>query len=157
MAENTIAYILQEFSCSLTRTCKEKNCSLQLDNVNPTATAIIHGTKYQKNEKFTKKLCDRLVFCMYHGLVLVAVELKGGNKINMSQAIEQIQNGLSVAAGILKNVSVAEWLPILMFSGHIGPHEIRLLRNKSVEFQGERKIVVKRPCNSKLSAILAIG
>ncbi len=151
---NLVDHIRQAYANCIARSCKEKSCALQLDNVSQNSLAIVHGTKYQKTHGLTEKLCDRMIFCAEHGFILVAVELKSGRNINMSDAIEQIQNGLGLAADILKNHPVAEWVPVLLYSGGMNSHEIRLLQNKSVKFRGDRKLVIKRDCGTKLSAIL---
>ena len=72
----------------------------------------------------------------------------------MSEAIEQIQNGLSVAKTILGTRQVEDWLPILLFSGGMKPYELRLLRTKSVEFGGKKKTVIKKDCDTDLKDLL---
>ena len=153
--QDTIESIRRDYPDCLTQSCRENQCRLQLDGVSPASLAIIHGTNYQKNHDFTKKLCDRIVFCGEHGFVLAAVELKGGRTIRrMSAAISQIQNGLRVAGDILETRPVAQWFPLLLYSGSMKPNEIRLLRTKSVVFRGQRKNVEKRSCDSRFSEIL---
>ena len=154
--KNTIESIRRNHPDCLTRSCRENQCRLRLDGVKPASLAIIHGTKYQKNHHFTKKLCDRIVFCGEHDFVLAAVELKGGRTIRrMSAAISQIQNGLRVAGDILGTRPVAQWFPLLLYSGSMKPEEIRLLRTESVVFRGEPKIVEKRGCDTRFSEILS--
>ena len=154
MMQDTIESIRRNHPDCLTRSCRENRCRLQLDGVSPASLAIIHGTKYQKNRHFTEKLCDRIVFCGEHGFVLAAVELKSGGTIHLSDAIMQIQNGLRVAGDILGNCPVAQWFPLLLYSGSMKPSETRLLRTKSVKFRGEPKNVEKRSCDSRFSEIL---
>ena len=152
--QDTIESIRRNHPDCLTRTCRENRCRLQLDGVSPASLAIIHGTKYQQKHRFTEKLCDRIVFCREHGFVLAAVELKSGGTIHLSDAITQIQNGLRVAGNILGNRPVAQWFPLLLYSGSMKPNETRLLRTKSVTFREEQKIVEKRNCGARFSAIL---
>ena len=152
---DAIGHIRRTYSDSITRSCRENRCSLQLDGVGPGSLAVIHGGRYQRNRGYTERLCDRIVFCRDHGFVLAAVELKGGRSVHMSHAVDQIQNGLGVAATILAGHPVSEWVPILLYNGRMTSHETRLLRNRSVEFRGERKNVVKRDCGARLSTILS--
>lgn len=152
--QDTIESIRRDHPDCLTRSCRENQCRLQLDGVGPASLAIIHGTKYQKNHRFTEKLCDRIVFCGERDFVLAAVELKSGGTIHLSDAITQIQNGLRVAGNILGNRPVAQWFPLLLYSGSMKPNETRLLRTKSVTFREEQKIVEKRNCGARFSAIL---
>ena len=153
--QDLIGYVRRNHPKCITHSCRENKCGLKLDGVNPKSLAIIHGTKYQKINNFTEKLCDRIVFCEEHGFILAAVELKGGKNVRMSEAIDQIQNGLIVARDILSNRPVAEWLPLLLYKGRMKPYETRLLRSKSVEFRGERKNIIKRNCDTQLSTILS--
>ena len=143
----------QHKSC-VTTSCNENKCSFQLDSESAGSRAIIHGGKYQKHYNFNGKLCDRIVFCEVHGLILAAVELKGGDRIRLSEAIEQIQNGLDVADSILERHAVAGWLPLLIYSGGMKPDETRLLRTKSVKFRNENKNVIRRDCGTRLSQVL---
>ena len=152
--QDTIESIRRNHKDCTTQSCREKGCGLQLDSMDRKSSAIIHGSKYQENHHFTGKLCDRIVFCGEHGFVLAAVELKSGGTIHLSDAITQIQNGLRVAGNILGNRPVAQWFPLLLYSGSMKPNETRLLRTKSVTFREERKIVEKRNCGARFSAIL---
>ena len=133
--QDTIESIRRNHPDYMTRSCRENQCRLQLDDVSSASLAIIHGTKYQRNYRFTEKLCDRIVFCEEYGFVLAAVELKSGGTIHLSDAITQIQNGLRVAGDILGNRPVAQWFPLLLYNGSMKPNETRLLRTKSVKFR----------------------
>ena len=155
MKQDPIAWITHNYSKSTTKSCKEYNCALHLDGVNRKSLAIIHGTKYQKNHNYHKKLCDRILFCSEHGFIIAAVELKGGKRIHMSDAIQQIQNGLQVAKDILGNHYVADWLPLLLYSGSMKPYETKLLLTRSVTFMGKRKNVIKRDCGTRLNTVLS--
>ena len=154
MPEGDIESISRRYAACLTRSCSERGCGLQLDVGGPGSRVIVHGTKYQKTKGFTEKLCDRIVFCRANGLILAAVELKGGGTIRMSQAIAQIQNGLRVANDILEGRPVDDWVPLLLYSGRMRLNETRLLQNRSVQFRGQRKVVEKRNCGTPLSAVL---
>ena len=150
-----IEEIRDGYADCMTQSCKEGRCSLRLDDVDPASLAIISGTEYQKTKSFTDKLCDRILFCGERGLILAAVELKGGKNVDMSAAIKQIQNGLSVADAILGKHTVSDWYPLLLYSGSVGANGTRLLKNKSVKFKLERKNVMKLGCGTSLSSILS--
>jgi hypothetical protein len=153
--QDTIESIRRNHPDCMTRSCRENQCRLQLDDVSSASLAIIHGTKYQRNYRFTEKLCDRIVFCEEYGFVLAAVELESGGTIHLSDAITQIQNGLRVAGDILGNRPVAQWFPLLLYNGSMKPNEPRLLRTKSVKFRDEPKNVEKRGCGTRFSEILS--
>ena len=155
MTQDPIQYIRQSYPDCITQSCQEGGCSLRLDGFSRASMAIIHGGRYQEENKFTEKLCDRIVFCGEHGLTLVAVELKGGRDIRLSEAIEQVQNGLRTAKTILGTRPVVEWLPVLLYSGRMHSSETRLLRTKSVEFRGRRTNIIKRDCNTQLTTFMS--
>ena len=152
--KDLVTSIRDQHEACITRSCQENGCSLKLAGLASSSLAMIHGTKYQRQNNFGHKLCDRIIVCGEHGCIVVAVELKGGNSIHLSNAITQIQNGLTVADDILQGHDVDDWHPILVYSGHIGPTEIRLLRTRSVVFRGKPKIVIKMRCNRPLTSIL---
>ncbi len=155
MSRDTIEYICRTFGQCVTRSRGERGCSFQLDGIDRKSVVIIHGSKYQKKYKFQNKLCDRVVFWDSHCLNLAAVELKGGKTVRLSQAMQQIQNGLSVATNILGNRRVEEWLPVLLYSGSMHPQMTKVLLAKSVEFRGTRKNVVKRRCGTRLDTLVS--
>lgn len=152
--QDPIDCIRQNFGECITRSCREKKCSLCLEGMNAALLAIINGTKYQEKKNFQEKLCDRIIFSKERGLILAAVELKGGKSVNISEARNQIQNGLRVAKEILGNCSVSDWHPVLVYRGRMNTYETKLLQNKPVRFQGTPKNVIKRNCGSNLNDIL---
>ena len=145
-----ISLILKTYSEYITNSCKENGCGFSLNGIPLNRRAIIHGSKYQKENGFDEKLCDRLVFCQHSGLLLSAVELKGGKNVHVGQAIQQIQNGLTLAMELLDGRQVSDWYPLLFYSGHMSPLATNLLRTKTVSFQHVRKSVIKRNCNTEL-------
>lgn len=154
MTQDTIDYILRNYADCTTPSCGEKGCRLQLDGIRGRPRAIVHGTKFQKSKKFRGKLCDRIVFLGGKNLTVAAVELKGSGNVDMSEAVEQIQNGLSVADDILRGRPVTRWFPVLLYSGRMVSADTKLLLNKGVTFRGDSQQVVKRDCGTRLSAVL---
>ena len=149
-----IALIRENHHYCITHSCSERGCSLQLDGVDRASLTIINGTQYQNYNNSAEKLCDRIVFSRDRGFLLLAVELKGGRNIRASDAIKQIQNGLTVAESMLGNQTVAAWFPTLLFNGRLAQDDAQLLRTKQVRFRREPKVIIKRNCGTRLSAIL---
>jgi hypothetical protein len=119
---------------------------------------IVHGGRYQHANQYGHKLCDRLIFHGRTGTTLVAVELKGGKNLKVRGAISQIQNGLHVAEGMILNAALADWVPLLLYSGRgvkIGHTQLpTILRTNPVLFRGKSRIVLKKDCGSSLGNIL---
>lgn len=154
MMQDPIQYLRGKYHICVTGSCKERRCGLSLDISD---RVIIHGSKYQELYHSGEKLCDRIIFCRHRGFILAAVELKGGGKIDMADAIEQIQQGLTLAENeMLENQSVSDWFPILLYSGRM-KYDIDVLRKRSVQFRGARKNVIRKDCGSSLSEIIARG
>ena len=156
--EGLIHRIRRNYSDCTTLSLRENRCRLQLNAVPADFLVVIDGTKYQANKGFTAKLCDGILFCGRDRLFVAAVELKGGSRIRLSEAIEQIQGGLTVANDILVSTSgvhlVAEWVPALVYSGGIHSDDTNVLRNTQVWFQGAGRAIEKHDCGTRLSDIL---
>lgn len=145
--------IAQSHKCCATKSSGENGCGILLNGIGK--RTIIHGSKFQKEHKFTDKLCDRIILHQDNGCVLTAVELKGGKKTKLLHAIQQIQNGLIVAEGILGSSVISEWLPVLLYNDHWGPQATKVLLEHPVSFRRESKVVIKRDCGTELMAILS--
>ena len=152
MTDRAIEHVLRNYAECLTTTCRERGCRLQLDGIGNRPSAIIHGTRFQDTESFRQKLCDRIVFLGGSSLTVAAVELKGGGNVDMAEAIEQIQNGLTVAGRILRGYPVRRWFPVLLYSGSMAPSATKLLQNKRIKFRDDSQQVIKQDCDSRLSA-----
>ena len=146
--------IRRRYASSTTESCSENRCSLGLNGLAPESLAIIDGAEYQRAQRFSEKLCDRLVFMATDGLVVAVVELKGGGHLNMSAAIRQIQNGLTIVANIVGSCAVEGWYPVLAHRGRITPPMMKVLRNRPVQFRGKRKAVLRKRCGTQLATIL---
>ena len=149
-----IALIRQDHHYCITHSCSDRGCSLQLDGVDRASLAIINGTQYQNYHISAQKLCDRIVFSRDRGFLLLAVELKSGKNVRVSDAIKQIQNGLTIAENMLGTQTVSAWFPTLLFDGRLAQDDANLLRTKQVRFRREPKVIIKRNCGTRLSALL---
>lgn len=148
-----IPAIALEYGDCTARHCRENRCNLSLNGIGD--RVIIHGSRYQERYRYDRSLCDRIIFAQHDGFVLSAVELKSGRSIELSRAVNQIQNGLTVAQEILENREVTEWIPLLLYSGRITPHELQILDLRTVRFRGERKRVIKADCGAMLREVIA--
>ena len=144
--------------CCLTRKSGERNCSLNIRGFDPSSLIMLDGTQYQTQHGYRSRLCDRIVFGRWQGISFVsAVELKGGKNVDVGQAVDQIQNGLTVAADTLSGHSVAGWYPILLFSGHLGGIGTTKLRTGQIALPTASRNpseIIKRDCGTSLAAIL---
>ena len=153
--------IRQNYRDCITQSLRENQCRLQLDALPSDPLVVIDGTEYQANRGFAGKLCDGILFWERCGLFVAAVELKGGGSIRLSDAIDQIQGGLTLASDILKEASASdletEWVPLLLYSGSLHRDDVGVLRRSRVSFQRARRPIQKHDCGTRLSEILATG
>lgn len=144
--------------CCLTHKSGERNCSLNIRGFDSSSLVMLDGTLYQKEHGYVDRLCDRIVFGRWQDTNFVgAVELKGGKNVNLRQAVDQIQNGLTVAENCLSGHSVTGWYPVLLFSGHLGGIGTTKLRTSRLALPTLRRNppeIIKRDCGSSLTAIL---
>ena len=144
--------------CCLTRKSGERNCSLNMRGFDPPSVVMLDGSKYQREHSYGERLCDRIVFGRWEGTDFVcAAELKGGGNLDVSEAIQQIQNGLSVAASLLSGHEVENWFPVLLFRGGLRAIGTTKLRTRLVTLPTRQRNpleIIKRDCGSCLAAIL---
>ena len=144
--------------CCITRRSGERNCSLNTRGFDSSSLVMLDGTRYQRAHSYSDKLCDRIVFGRWEDTNFVcAAELKGGRNLDVSEAIQQIQNGLSVAASALYHHEIDNWFPVLLYRGGLGAIGTTKLRTRLVTLPTRHTNsleVIKRDCDSSLAAIL---
>ena len=142
-------------NCCLSSHCRDYGCEVDVSQIEPIAMALINVTDYQKQHSGTAtKLADRIVFAEYRNTFVAAIELKGGNSIQINDALEQIQMGMKLADEMLDDRQVDDWYPLLIFCGMMGSREWGQLQKSRIEFRGERKFAIRRDCGSQLVDIL---
>ena len=148
--------------CCLTDSYEDEGCKIDVSGFNPGSLTTIHGTKHQDCSKHQRpgRLCDRLIFGRVDNLnrdFVCAAELKGGRNLDASVAIEQIQNGLTLAHGMLGNRSTVDWYPLLFYGGRLRGHGLDLLRSRKVSFGGKKRLVDRVDCGASLLRCLTVS
>ena len=152
---STIAGIRGEHSeCCITDTYEDEGCRLDVRQLPRQSLTTLSGSSYQNNHPWEGRLCDRIIIGQSNGNYVCAVELKGGRNVIMSDAINQIQRGLDLAASLLQAQSPVNWYPLLVYSGSMSGRERDLLRNKRVKYRGGTARVDRIDCGSSLLAYL---
>ena len=146
--------------CCLTDSYEDEGCRINIAGFSPSALTTIHGTQNQNcpNHRRPGRLCDRLIFGRLDSLnrdFVCAAELKGGNNLDASVAINQIQSGLNLAHSVLDNQSTVTWYPLLVYSGSSKGHGLNLLRSRRVSFRGKKQLVDRINCGSNLLGYLS--
>lgn len=137
-------------NCCITDSYVDEGCRLDIRGFPGPSLTAIDGTRYQGTHKWEGRLCDRIIISQSDGNFVCAAELKGGNGIHMSGAIDQIQRGLDLAGSLLQTRSPGNWYPLLVYSGSMSGRERDLLRNKRVTYRGRKSRVDRIDCGSRL-------
>lgn len=143
--------------CCLTSHCQDENCGVDLSGINLDSLVILHGENHRDAHGDRRtQMADRILFTDRQGLVVAVIELKGGTSDPTHEAVGQIRMGMKAAENLLEGCQVANWYPLLIFSGPRRPKPVRYLQFQSnrIEFRGELKTIVWRDCGSNLDAIL---
>ena len=149
--ESAISNIRRDHrDCCLTDSYGENQCRLDVRELTGASLTTLHGSNYQRNHARQGQLCDRIIFGQHNGNFVCAVELKGDSGIHMSDAIDQIQGGLDLAASLLPPRVAEKWYPLLLYSGSMSGRERNLIRNKTVSYRGKNVRVDRIDCGSSL-------
>lgn len=155
MQDSTIENICNNHNdCCITESCEENNCGLDLSDLSNLPIAMIHGSAYQSRHSFQNKLCDRIILVQRNKNFLCVVELKGGENVDIKDAIDQIQGGLSVASSLLSAQWAESIKPLLVYSGSMRKVQIKVLKEKFVSYKGKKLRVRRVDCGSKLLTYL---
>ena len=161
ISAGTISAIKRRHRRSLTARCQEKDCSLNFAGADHSEFAVISGSKYQKSESLKTKLADCIVIGRSGRGFVCSIELKSGKLGHISAVVEQIQQGLSVAESILRDLDVSPdaiaWHPVVLHGRGIKPVDIQKLRKSLVRFgsgNDSKRHIRWHQCNTPLTVIL---
>lgn len=137
-------------NCCITNSYEDEGCRIDISELPRSSLTTLHGSNYQSNHQWQGRLCDRIIIGQSNGSFVCAVELKGGRNIIMSDAINQIQRGLDLAASLLQNSSPEKWYPLLAYSGSMTRRERNMLRRIKVTYRGGKALVDRINCGARL-------
>ena len=133
---------------------EDEDIRLDIRGLQRDSLTALNGTNYQSNHPWEGRLCDRIIIGQADGNFVCAVELKGGNSIDMSVAINQIQRGLDLLASLLQNASPQNWYPLLVYSGSMSKSDKNLQLKKTVSYRGRKNTVDRIDDRSSLLTYL---
>ena len=105
------------------KSCSRDRCRVSLEDV-PRDRIVVDADKAFETHGHRGKRCDFILFVLGHGRKLVAapIELKSG-RVDVSDALEQLQEGATFAERFAPDVSGAVCRPILFHGSKIHPTE----------------------------------
>ena len=129
--------------------CSEGNCSIDLTG-RKKALHVLNLDCLSKVMRHKGRISDCAILWKEKELFAV-VELKGGQSaIDAKRVVEQIQAGVRMVDDLAHDQHVADFYPILMYGG---PDPTRTLRDRLIEFRGQKRHVIPMECGSLLTGI----
>ena len=141
-------------SCCITSSYEDEGCRIDISGLPRGSLTTLDGSRFQANHQWQGRLCDRIIISQSNDRFVCAVEFKGGNSIDISVAIAQIQRGLDLLASLLRNASPQKWYPLLAYSGSMTRRERVMLRRTKISYRGSKASVDRIDCGSSLLAYL---
>jgi len=127
--------------------CSRDGCRVSLEDV-PRERIVVDADKAFDAQGHRGKRCDFILFVLEGDgkLVTAPVELKSG-RVDVSDALEQLQEGAAFAERFAPNASDAACRPILFHGSKIHPKDWNTLNRKKIRFRGVDLTVKTARCN----------
>ena len=118
------------------RSCSRDGCRVSLRDV-PRERVVVDADKAFEAHECRGRRCDFILFVLGGGgnLVVVPIELKSGG-VDVSDALEQLQEGAAFAERIVPKATGAACRPVLFSGGSIHPADRRKLNRRKIRFRG---------------------
>lgn len=127
--------------------CSRDRCRVFLEDV-PRERIIVDADKAFEAHGEQGKRCDFIVFVLEgdRKLVVAPVELKSG-RVDVSDAVEQLQKGAAFAERFAPKASGAVCTPILFHGSRLHRKDLSTLNSKKIRFRGMDLTVKVGRCN----------
>jgi hypothetical protein len=127
--------------------CKDSGCSITVPATGH--RALLSGSRYQHNHRYTKKLADFVLFWELGSDGRVAVlELKASP--TSSDVVIQLQNGANLAEQLLVRSPLVVFRALLAHSKGVDPRFMKILRSRRITFCGSRHLVRLVRCGTSV-------
>ena len=139
------------------RSCSRDGCRVFLDDV-PSERIVVDADKAFKAHGHCGKRCDFILFVAGVGvkLVVAPMELKSG-RVNVSDALEQLQEGASFAERFVPVASEASCRPMLILGRTVHPADRHKLNRAKIRFRGVDITVKTGRCDRPRNLAGALG
>lgn len=137
--------------------CSRDRCRVSLENV-PRERIVVDADKAFEAHGCSGKRCDFILFVLKCGrkLVAVPIELKSG-RVDVSDALEQLQEGAAFAERFAPKASEAVCRPLLFHGSGIHPKDRSALNRRKIWFSGVGLTVKTKRCNRPRNLDDALG
>ena len=139
------------------KSCSRDGCRVYLHDV-PRERVIVDADKAFRAHGRQGKHCDFIVFLPgTDGRLFAApIELKSG-KVDVSDAVQQLQEGSTFAERFVTQEPEVVCRPILFHGRAIHPNERRALNRKKVVFRGVELTVKTKSCGRRRNLMDGLG
>ena len=129
--------------------CKRDKCRADLEGA-PNARLLVDMDCDALNIPNQRKRCDYLFIGEEGDTTWIApIELKSGG-LKATEVLEQLEGGVrAVEAWLPRGVSF-QLVPVLAHGKTTHPYELRKLRSKAIQLQGQKKLTVVIKCGEAL-------
>ena len=131
------------------RSCSRDGCRVFLEDI-PRERIVVDADKAFEAYEAPGKRCDFILFTLKCGRKLVAapIEIKSG-KVDVSDALEQLQEGAAFAERFAPEDSEAVCRPVLFHGSAIHPKDRSRLNRKKIRFREVNLTVKTSRCNRR--------
>ena len=137
--------------------CSRDGCRVFLEDI-PRDRIVVDADKAFEAHEWRGKRCDFIVFLPGTDGKLVAapIELKSG-KVDVSDAVQQLQEGSSFAERFVTEEPEVACRPILFHGRSIHPKERRALNREKILFRGVKLTVKTKNCGRRRNLADGLG
>jgi len=150
---DTHAYLNKRFPSAIAHSCRRGNCTLRLDGAAFREITIVDADEYARLGRHRKRICDFFLFATARKLLVVVVEMKGG-EVDASTAVQQLSSGARECETLVARGVACGFHAVLLHGGGIHASQIKILRGRGVRFRGKAYPITSRRCGSLLQEIV---
>ena len=143
-----------EYCC---KSCSREGCQVFLEGV-PRERVIVDAERAFEARRHKGKRCDFIVFLVGSAgeLLTAPIELKSG-RVDVSDAVQQLQEGATISDSIATKASGAVCRPILIHGHGLHSNDRKKLNRAKVLFRGVRLTVLTVRCGRPRNLAIALG
>jgi len=142
------------FSSFISDSCRKDGCELHLDSIRRGCLLVVDSEKYAEAKGLSGAMCDLLVFCSQSGMLVSALEFKGGG-VDASRVYDQLCAGSKLAQRAGPKDTKTRFIPLLIHKGkRLHANDYKRMNHYAVTFHGKgHKIVIERSHQSLVEII----
>jgi hypothetical protein len=126
---------------------------LRVDGFTNRELTILDADEYARLADHSEKICDYFIFLTRSGVTFVVVEMKGGG-FNADEVLAQLTRGAIVGQQLIGLGQRVTCYPLLLHGKGIHASDFKVLRQRRVNFQGQKLPILIARCGMRLVKVL---